>query len=76
MMLTKSDQKYTLAYARDKLNLTQGELGEKIGTDQGTISKIESGNLLGEYFVKYLKFLASKKNINVRAVIHSHEIVD
>ncbi len=58
--------------AREDLNLTQGQVGECIGTDQGTISKIERGKLLGPHFVSYLKFLG-EKNVNLNKVVKNYE---
>ncbi|GMN12147.1 hypothetical protein MTsPCn9_34160 [Croceitalea sp. MTPC9] len=61
-----------LSQAREKLNLTQGQIAKGLNTDQGTISKIEAGKVLGPIFLKYLKFLAEKK-VNLNKVIELHE---
>lgn len=63
---------YALSQAREKLNLTQGQVANELKTDQGTISKIESGKVLGPIFLKYLKFLAEKK-VNLNKVIELYE---
>lgn len=63
---------YALSQAREKLNLTQGQVANELKTDQGTISKIESGKVLGPIFLKYLKFLAKKK-VNLNKVIELYE---
>ncbi len=55
--------------ARKKLNLTQRDIADALNTSQGIISKIESGKVVGTYFVKYLQFLAKHKKINIRDFI-------
>ncbi len=63
---------YVFKQARKHLNLTQGDIAESLGTDQGTISKIERGKIVGPYFVSYLKFLEARK-IDLNKVIQRYE---
>ena len=71
-MLAKHKPIYALTEAREDLNLTQGQIADKLGTKQSTISKIESGKLLGPTFLKYLKFLG-KRDIDLNKVIKFYE---
>ena len=58
--------------ARKQLKLTQEEIAKLLGTDQGRISRIERGMIVGPYFVKYLKFL-DKRQIDIRRVIRHYQ---
>lgn len=44
---------------RKKLKKTQGDIAREIGTNQSTISKIESGTEYGQFYKKYLAYLTS-----------------
>ena len=70
--MSADDKPYGLAQARDDLDMTQGEIAKLLGTDQGTISKIESGKLLGPYFLSYLKFLAEQQ-IDLNRVLEHYQ---
>ena len=61
---------YGFKQARKHLKLTQDDIAELLGTDQGTISKIESGKIVGPYFVDYLKLLGERKIDLNKIVIH------
>ena len=63
---------YGFKQARKYLKLTQADIAKSLGTDQGTISKIESGKVVGPYFVDYLKFLGERK-IDLNRILQHYE---
>lgn len=45
---------------RKKLKLSQQEVAALIGSNQGDVSKIEKGQLVGRHLFSYIKFLKKK----------------
>lgn len=60
--MKKNELGLNLKAVREYLSLSQGELSEKIGIDQGRLSKIESGKIQVSAITAYN--LAVKLNVN------------
>jgi len=54
--------------ARVKLDLSQKEVAENIGSNQPTIGRIESGKMHGKLFLEYLLFL-SLRGVDMNTIL-------
>lgn len=50
----------TIKKIRENLKLSQKDIANSLGCDQSIVSRIEQGNLIGIYYLKYLEFLVEK----------------